>query len=372
MRLKGFEALSFDCYGTLIDWETGILAALAPWRARTPRRGRRHGAARRLRPARNGPAGRRRGPALQRASHAGGGGAGPTSSGHRRRRRRPGPSAARCRTGRPLRTAPPALAYVQAALHADRALERRRGELSRQQPNGWASPSPPCSPPRRSAATSPTRAIFPVFSNGPAPGASRARKLLHVAESLHHDHVPAKAVGLRTAWIHRRHAKGGFGATTAPAVEVTPDFRFTSLGELAEAYRREAAGGAPTRQGHRQAPFWIAIFLVLASALADFGRITVSTPLSNLASTLSSSISIGIGVCRHEGAVGALHEVVAFFFLLALLLLLALDRQDAVGELHVDLLLVDARQLGVHLDRLVGLLGRRPAAPWDPCPWPDG
>ena len=29
--LTGFEALSFDCYGTLIDWETGITAVLAPW-----------------------------------------------------------------------------------------------------------------------------------------------------------------------------------------------------------------------------------------------------------------------------------------------------------------------------------------------------
>jgi 2-haloacid dehalogenase len=30
MRLHDFKVLSFDCYGTLIDWETGILAALAP------------------------------------------------------------------------------------------------------------------------------------------------------------------------------------------------------------------------------------------------------------------------------------------------------------------------------------------------------
>ena len=30
MRLSDFEALSFDCYGTLIDWETGLLAALDP------------------------------------------------------------------------------------------------------------------------------------------------------------------------------------------------------------------------------------------------------------------------------------------------------------------------------------------------------
>ena len=31
MRLSDFSALTFDCYGTLIDWETGIGAALAPW-----------------------------------------------------------------------------------------------------------------------------------------------------------------------------------------------------------------------------------------------------------------------------------------------------------------------------------------------------
>ena len=33
MRLGDFSALTFDCYGTLIDWETGILAALRPWTA---------------------------------------------------------------------------------------------------------------------------------------------------------------------------------------------------------------------------------------------------------------------------------------------------------------------------------------------------
>src|SRR6201999_2566393 len=31
LDLTRFEALSFDCYGTLIDWETGIAAVLRPW-----------------------------------------------------------------------------------------------------------------------------------------------------------------------------------------------------------------------------------------------------------------------------------------------------------------------------------------------------
>ncbi|HEX9750303.1 MAG TPA: haloacid dehalogenase type II [candidate division Zixibacteria bacterium] len=31
MNCSRFKALMFDCYGTLIDWETGILNALRPW-----------------------------------------------------------------------------------------------------------------------------------------------------------------------------------------------------------------------------------------------------------------------------------------------------------------------------------------------------
>jgi len=31
MELSDFEVLTFDCYGTLIDWETGIIQALKPW-----------------------------------------------------------------------------------------------------------------------------------------------------------------------------------------------------------------------------------------------------------------------------------------------------------------------------------------------------
>src|SRR5260370_715053 len=31
MQLTNFEAMSFDCYGTLIDWEAGLSAVLTPW-----------------------------------------------------------------------------------------------------------------------------------------------------------------------------------------------------------------------------------------------------------------------------------------------------------------------------------------------------
>ena len=60
-------------------------------------------------------------------------------------------------------------------------------------------------------------------------------RLVHVAESLFHDHQPAAALGLPSVWIHRRHEKGGTGATATPSGEVSPTWRFTSMAEFAEA-----------------------------------------------------------------------------------------------------------------------------------------
>src|SRR5512138_3471846 len=34
MNLRDFKVLTFDCYGTLIDWETGMVNALAPLTSR--------------------------------------------------------------------------------------------------------------------------------------------------------------------------------------------------------------------------------------------------------------------------------------------------------------------------------------------------
>jgi 2-haloalkanoic acid dehalogenase type II len=62
--------------------------------------------------------------------------------------------------------------------------------------------------------------------------------ILHTAESLFHDHAPANGFGLASCWIHRRHNEGGFGATMNPGAMPRIDFRFTSLSELAEAHRR--------------------------------------------------------------------------------------------------------------------------------------
>ena len=58
-------------------------------------------------------------------------------------------------------------------------------------------------------------------------------KLLHVAQSLFHDHVPAKRMGLDTVWVNRRAGKEGFGATT-PA-EAEPNLEVPDLKSLGAA-----------------------------------------------------------------------------------------------------------------------------------------
>ena len=56
-------------------------------------------------------------------------------------------------------------------------------------------------------------------------------RILHVAQSLYHDHVPAKRLGLSTAWVDRRGDRPGFGAT--PPAEATPDLRVPDMATLA-------------------------------------------------------------------------------------------------------------------------------------------
>jgi 2-haloacid dehalogenase len=70
-------------------------------------------------------------------------------------------------------------------------------------------------------------------------------RILHVAQSLFHDHVPAKALGLSTIRIDRRHGRPGSGAT--PPAEASPDATFPDMASFAEAAAPEAA--APEADG---------------------------------------------------------------------------------------------------------------------------
>jgi len=56
-------------------------------------------------------------------------------------------------------------------------------------------------------------------------------KILHVAQSLFHDIVPAKQLGLACVWINRRHGKAGYGAT--PPAQAQPDLEEPDLQSLA-------------------------------------------------------------------------------------------------------------------------------------------
>jgi 2-haloacid dehalogenase len=58
-------------------------------------------------------------------------------------------------------------------------------------------------------------------------------RILHVAQSLYHDHVPAKSLGMTTVWIDRRRDRPGFGAT--PPATATPDLILPDMASLAEA-----------------------------------------------------------------------------------------------------------------------------------------
>ena len=145
MQLTDFEAMSFDCYGTLIDWEAGLSAVLTPW-------ARAHGLD---------------------------------------------------LTGEQLLTE---YSPIEAAVEADRPADLYPDVLA------------------RSMRLLGEKLGAEVTRLGVGPG-----KLLHVAQSLFHDHVPAKRAGLPTVWINRRHARPGWGATPEPPAPVTPDWEFPSM-----------------------------------------------------------------------------------------------------------------------------------------------
>jgi 2-haloalkanoic acid dehalogenase type II len=240
MRLTDFKVLTFDCYGTLIDWETGILQALAP---------------------------------LLRADRA----------------RRPDDAMladfARYETAQEALT--PRMRYsdllglvhrglaaewgLPASQEADRAFGRSVGD--------WPAFADSTAAlayleqsyalvilsnvDRRSFAASNRRlgvafdAVFTAEDIGSyKPDLRNFRYLidalgrrghgkgviLHVAQSLYHDHAPANALGLRSAWIDRRRGATGSGATPPPTAPVHWDFCFGSLAELVEVHRAELSG----------------------------------------------------------------------------------------------------------------------------------
>jgi 2-haloalkanoic acid dehalogenase type II len=67
-------------------------------------------------------------------------------------------------------------------------------------------------------------------------------EILHTAESLFHDHLPANRMELASAWIHRRAGKSGHGATHPPSETPHYDFHFASMAEMAKAHQEALRG----------------------------------------------------------------------------------------------------------------------------------
>jgi len=59
-----------------------------------------------------------------------------------------------------------------------------------------------------------------------------ANRILHVAQSLYHDHEPARRLGFHTAWINRPSLLTGTGL--APDSHAMPDLTFTDLASFSD------------------------------------------------------------------------------------------------------------------------------------------
>jgi putative hydrolase of the HAD superfamily len=233
LDLTGFEVLSFDCYGTLIDWEAGIAGVLSPWAAE---QGLASDADALLAAYADSEA------AVEREQPAA---------------RYPDVLAAAFRrTGETL-SVPVSDAWAQrlassvpdwpAFPDSPEALARLAARyrliiLSNVHRDGFAASNRYLQGDFAAVITAEDVGAYkPAANHFEAIEAELAElgvgreALLHVAQSLFHDHVPARRHGIRSVWINRRHDQDGWGATPQPDGEVAYAAEFRSLAALADA-----------------------------------------------------------------------------------------------------------------------------------------
>ncbi len=237
MRLTDFQALSFDCYGTLIDWEAGLAGVLTPWarsagldldeEALLAAYSRHEAAAEAGYPLEPYPE------ILARSMRALGRELGcPVGPDDAQR------LACSVPDWPAFADSADALAMLSQRFkliilsNVDRAsfaasngrLGVRFSAVITAQDAGSYKPSP--------------RNFQTLLAVAARLGVGDGR-LLHVAQSLFHDHVPARQAGLPTVWINRRTGRTGWGATPAPPGPVIPDWEFPSMAALADAVAAE-------------------------------------------------------------------------------------------------------------------------------------
>jgi 2-haloalkanoic acid dehalogenase type II len=237
MKLSAFKVMTFDCYGTLIDWESGLLTALAPLRAAHPAPDDAVlNAFARLE-------------ARQQALT-------PTmaytdvlAAVHRQLAAEwgvPPDPKADVRFGGSVGDWPAFPDTMQALRYLTRHVRLvilsnvDRASFQASQPRLGVTFDAVYTAEEIGSYKPDPRNFAYMLDRLAARGVAKA-DVLHVAQSLFHDHVPANAAGLASAWIDRRHASGGWGATAPVAGEVRYDVRFTSLAELAAAHAAERA-----------------------------------------------------------------------------------------------------------------------------------
>ena len=222
-----FEALTFDCYGTLIDWETGILTALrqvlAPHGVDRPDDELLEAYAAIEAPAEAGP--------------------------YRTYREILAAAARGVATGLGVDPDPSAVAAFADSVGAWPAFPDSAAALARVHGRFRLGVITNCDDDlfARSATRLGTdfdwvvtaqqaRSYKPSERNFELAferiGLPRER-ILHVAQSLYHDHVTARRLGLSTVWIDRRHGRAGAGAT--PPADATPDATYPDMASFAEA-----------------------------------------------------------------------------------------------------------------------------------------
>jgi putative hydrolase of the HAD superfamily len=239
LDLTAFKALSFDCYGTLVDWEAGIAAVLSPWAREQGLEvtdedlllayGDDEAAVERETPAVLYPdvlasAFRRTGDRLGR----------PVSDEWARRL---------------ADSVPDWPAFPDSA----DALSRLAGHyrlivLSNVHRAGFAGSNRQLRGDFAAVVTAedvgaykPAENHFRALDATLAELAVDRAELLHVAQSLFHDHVPAKREGLASVWINRRHDRPGWGATPRPPGEWSYQLEFPTVGAFADAADRAFA-----------------------------------------------------------------------------------------------------------------------------------
>ncbi len=239
-RLTDFAVLAFDCYGTLIDWEGGIYTALQPMLARLPAPPGRDAVLELF--AREESAQQAETPAMIYAELLG------VVHGRVARVLGAAEDATEAKAFGASVPAWPAFPDSAEALsylkhhyklvilsNVDR--ESFRGSNARlavafdaiytAQDVGSYKPSP--------------RNFDYLITKQAQLGVPRER-ILMTAQSLFHDHAPAKRAGLRSAWIDRRHGQEGWGATMPPPEDAAYEFRFDSMTDLASAHAAALRG----------------------------------------------------------------------------------------------------------------------------------